>query len=211
MYEILRIVDKVRVPPEKFKEKLEESILDITREEYEGLIDEDLGIIVLVNNAKKLGAGKIIPGDGAAYYEAELEMIVYKPKIGEVIEGKVSEITEFGAFVELGPMEGLVHVSQIMDEFMNYDAKNNYFIGKKTKRKLSLEDILLARVVVVSLKGSITDSKIGLTMRQPFLGEYDWIEKEIKEGKKEKKEVKEGKETKKAEKKKTEEKKGEKK
>ena len=66
-----------------------------------------------------------------------------------------------------------------MDEFINYDAKNNYFVGKESKKKIGLDNIVLGRIVTVSLKVSISDSKVGLTMRQPFLGKYEWIEKEI--------------------------------
>jgi S1 RNA binding domain protein len=40
--------------------------------------------------------------------------------VGEVVEGKVSKITEFGAFVSVGPgKSGLVHISEIAGEFIN--------------------------------------------------------------------------------------------
>jgi len=116
MFEVVKIRDTVRVPPEKFGKKMKESLVNITQEEYEGLIDEDLGIIVAVTSAEKTGEGKVVPGDGAAYYETDIGLLVFKPKMHELVEAKVSEITEFGAFVGVGPMEGLVHVSQIIDE-----------------------------------------------------------------------------------------------
>jgi len=36
----------------------------------------------------------------------------------------------------------------------------------------------------VSLKDRISDSKIGLTMRQPYLGKLEWLEEDKKEAKK---------------------------
>ncbi len=190
MFEIVKVRDTVRVPPEKFGKKMEKSLVNLTQEEYEGLIDEDLGIIVSVINAKKSGSGKVVPGDGAAYYETELEFLVFKPRVHELVEAKVSEITEFGAFLGVGPMEGLVHVSQIMDEYLNYDEKNLCFSGKDSKRKLKVDDKALARIVTLSIKGTLSDSKLGLTMRQPFLGKENWVEQEIKDSRKGKKKEK---------------------
>lgn len=187
MYKIIKVSDKIRVPPERFGKRLNKAIVEITQEEYEGIIDEDFGIVVAVIDAKKIGEGSIILGDGGAYYETELELLTYKPEIHEIVEGQISETTEFGAFVSIGPMEGLIHVSQIMDEFLNYDPKNGVFIGKQSRKKLAVNDSTLGRIVTVSLKSTISDSKIGLTMRQPFLGKLEWIEKEIEDTRKGKK------------------------
>ncbi len=175
MYYLVKINEKVRVPPKEFGEKLDSTILKIVQQEYEGLIDEDLGLIVAVISAGNIGKGKIVPGDGAAYFETELEMLVFKPLMHELIEGFVSEVTEFGAFVRFSPIDGLVHVSQIIDDYITYDAKLPGFTGKKTKVKLGANDDVLARIVTISLKGNIQNSKIGLTMRQPGLGKLEWI------------------------------------
>lgn len=176
MYSVYRIKDTVRVPPKEFGQRLEKAVLKISQEEYEGVVDEDLGIIVAVTNASNIGEGKVIPGDGAAYHAAELEVLVFKPELQEVVEGIVSEITEFGAFIKIGPMEALVHVSQIMDDYINYDAKSTVFFGKESGKKLQVEDKVMARIVSCSLKNSVQNSKIGLTMRQLGLGKSDWLQ-----------------------------------
>ena len=180
MYYKTKMIDKVRVPPKKLGAKLKESLLEICQEDYEGRIKDEYGVIVAVTAIGNVGEGHVIPGDGAAYYEAELEMLTYKPYIHEVVRGTVTEATEFGAFLRIGPVEGLVHVSQIMDDYINYDAKLPGFIGKKTERKIIPEDNVLAKVVNISMKGDTSNSKIGLTMRQPFLGKPDWAKADEK-------------------------------
>ncbi len=187
MFEVVKIRDKVRVPPEKLGKQAKQALLEISRELYEGLVDEDLGIIVAVLNAKKSGEGRIVPGDGAVYYETELEFLTFKPRLHEVVEGYVTETAEFGLFVRVGPMDGLVHVSQIMDDYLNYDSKASQFIAKETKQRIGVNDKVLARIISISLKGSVTESKLGLTMRQPFLGKLQWVEQQIKEAKEKKK------------------------
>ncbi|MEM4663202.1 MAG: DNA-directed RNA polymerase [Candidatus Diapherotrites archaeon] len=206
MFEIVHVKDKLRVPPTKLGTKMKKALLELAQEQYEGIVDEDLGVIVAAINAKKVGEGRIVPGDGAVYYDTELEFLVFRPSLHEVVEGVVSETADFGLFVKIGPMEGLVHVSQIIDEYLNYDSKNSVFISKESKLKIGVNDKLLARIVSISLKGSLADSKLGLTMRQPFLGKWQWIEQQIKEtrsGKLKEKKVKE-KDVKKAEKKSSE-------
>ena len=180
MYTLVKVKEKIRVPPKEFGGKLKETIQRIVQEEYEGIVDEDLGLVISVTGVDNVGEGKIVLGDGAAYYEAALELLMYKPIMHELVEGQVTEVTEFGAFVRISPIEGLVHVSQIMDDYINYDAKMPGFIGKKTNKKLTVDDEVLARVVTISLKGNIQNSKIGLTMRQPFLGKDSWIKKDEK-------------------------------
>jgi len=184
MYSMVKVREKVRVPPKMFSDNLEKSVLNIVQDEYEGFMDEDIGLVIAVTKVENLGDGNVVLGDGAAYYEADLEMLVYKPIVHEVVEGSVSEITEFGAFVRISPIEGLVHVSQIMDDYINYDAKTPGFVGKKTKKKLVVDDNVIARIVTVSLKGNIQNSKIGLTMRQPFLGKEEWVKMDEGQAKK---------------------------
>ncbi|AJF60390.1 MAG: DNA-directed RNA polymerase [Candidatus Diapherotrites archaeon] len=190
MFRLYSIKDTVRVPPSKLGENLKATILKSIQEEYEGLLDEDLGIVVAVTEIESVGEGKIVPGDGAVYYDADIKMLIYKPEMHEVVEGVVSEITEFGAFVKIGAIEGLVHVSQIMDDYINYDAKAPCFVGKESLKKLQVNDTVLARIVTISLKGNISSSKIGLTMRQEGLGKKDWKKIDEKAKKKKGEEIK---------------------
>ena len=174
MYSLITIRDTIRVPPTKFSSKLDHAILEIAREDIDGLVDADVGVVVAVVDAKRRGEGKIVPGDPAAYFDSEITLLSYKPQVNEVVEGLISESTEFGAFLRTGPIEGLIHVSQIADDFVSFDAKLPGFVGRDSKRTLKIGDQVTARIVSVSMKNSVPDSKIGLTMRQPGLGKKEW-------------------------------------
>ena len=177
MYEIVSIEDTVRVPPELFNDKLEGVLKKLLEERYEGKLDREIGALVSIVDVKTDGIGKVIPGDGAAYYDTTFNALTYKPELQEVVEGEVIEIVEFGAFVRLGPLDGLVHVSQITDDFLNYDEKGSRFVGKESKKTISEGDKVRARIVTISLKKS-KENKIGLTMRQAGLGKLDWLAEE---------------------------------
>lgn len=179
MYLISKIEDTVRVPPTLFDEPLEEIAFELLNENYVGMIDKKLGLMVTVKEIEEIGIGRVIMGDGAAYHDVTFTALFFKPELQEIVEGEVIEITEFGAFVRMGPMDGLVHVSQVTDDYINYDSKRGALLGKESKKTLEEGDKVRARIVALSLKGkSSKETKIGLTMRQPGLGRPEWIEKE---------------------------------
>ncbi|MFA6049223.1 MAG: DNA-directed RNA polymerase [Candidatus Micrarchaeia archaeon] len=170
MFKLLGLAESVRIPPELFGIKMADASLKILREQYERTVDKQLGVIVSLSNAKVKSSGKIFPGDGAAYFDVEFDALVYVPEINEIVEGEVTEIVEFGAFVRLGPIDGLVHVSQVANDFLTYDKKQQILVGRKTKKALKKADIVRAKIATVSLKDSILNSKIALTMRPLGLG-----------------------------------------
>lgn len=194
MFKMLTVKDMVRVLPTKFNLDTKEAVKESLQETIEGRLNPDIGVFLAVTDVLNIGEGKIVPEDGAIHYPAEFKVLVFRPEVNEIVLGEVVDITEFGAFTRIGPIDALIHVSQIMDDKLSYDAKNAIFTGKKTGYKLKEGDVVRTRVVGISLGKS--RSKISLTMRQPCLGALEWIEKEKKKKLKEpKKEVK--KETKK--------------
>ncbi|MFA0833550.1 DNA-directed RNA polymerase [Methanobacterium formicicum] len=174
-----KIEDTVRIPPSRFEEPLNEVAIEIINESYVGKIDKKMGLMVTVKDIEEIGVGKVIMGDGAAYHEVVFNALFFKPELHEIVEGEVIEVTEFGAFIRIGPMDGLVHVSQVTDDYINYDGKRGALIGKESKKSLEEGNKVRARIVALSLKGkSSKETKIGLTMRQPNLGRVEWIEAE---------------------------------
>ena len=180
MYKIVTVEDTVRVPPKRFNEDLTSVITQELENMVVGRIDKKLGVVLAVTDIDDVSEGRIILGDGAVYYNTKFKILVYQSIINEVVVGFVTEITEFGAFVNFGPIDGLIHVSQITEDFMSYDQKNAAFVGRESNKILKVGDVVQARIVTVSMKSRVADSKIGLTMRQPYLGKLEWIEDERK-------------------------------
>ncbi|MBS3069821.1 DNA-directed RNA polymerase [Candidatus Micrarchaeota archaeon] len=176
MYNVMTINDRIRLPPQFFSMKLEDALAQILREKYERRLDKETGIVLSVWNVKPEGDGVVIPGDGAAYYTVNFDALSYQPSVNEIVEAQVSELVEFGAFVGLGPIEGLVHLSQIANDFLTYNKKTGTFSGRESKKVLKKDDIVLAKISTVSMKNTIADAKIGLTMRPDGLGKGEWID-----------------------------------
>jgi DNA-directed RNA polymerase subunit E' len=194
-YELL-VTDHVRVEPTKFGLDSDEAVRRQLEESYTGFQDKDIGTVVCVLEVIDVHEGIVIPGDGAAYYESTFKIIVFRPELQEVVYGTIEEITNFGAFLNLGVIKGMIHISQTMDDFVSF-SESGSLSGKESKRVLVKGDNCVARIVAISYKGE--EPKIGLTMRQPGLGKIEWVEAEREKAKKESKrdQVKQKKESKK--------------
>ncbi len=176
MYMLTQREKVVRIPPDKLGDDLNSVVNSLAREAYEGQIEGNDALTVLVKNIEPVGQGRIVHGDGAVYQTVKYEAIIFRPQLQEVIEGTVVEVLKFGAFVRFGPLDGLLHISQIMDDRIDVDDSGQRLLGKDTKRDLKVGDIVRARIVALSLnERNPRESKIGLTMRQPGLGKIEWI------------------------------------
>jgi DNA-directed RNA polymerase subunit E' len=176
LFKLITLEDTIRIPPETFGNPLEKVGHQQVKAKYEGVVNEELGYVIAVIDVKVSPIGKIIPGDGATYHKVAFSLLAFYPMLQEVVEGEVVEIADFGAFVRIGPIDALLHVSQLMDDFISYDEKQGVLLGKETKRKLISGDQVRVRITAVSLGRAGSSGKIGVTARQPFLGKLEWIE-----------------------------------
>ncbi len=177
MYYLDHRRDVVRIPPERLGPELANVLTELAQQQFEGKLVDGQNLAVTIRDVRPVGEGHIIHGDGGVYQEVEYQALVFRPEIQEVVEGAVVEIRKFGAFVRFGPLDGLLHVSQIMDDRVNIDEHNQRLVGIESKKDLRVGYKVRARVVSLSLSEiSPRDSRIGLTMRQPALGRLEWIQ-----------------------------------
>ncbi len=181
MFYLVDMEDYVRVEPKLFGLPTLEAVENQLKETYTNHYDKELGKIIVVIEVLSVGEGVIIPGDGATYYNSKFKLLVWKPELHELVFGEITEITNFGAFINLGALKGMIHISQTMDDFVSF-SKSNTLSGKSSKRILKNKDLCLARIVAISHKGN--EPKIGLTMRQPGLGKIEWIKEDARKIKK---------------------------
>ena len=175
--------DVVRIPPNRLTNSLKDTAIGILKEKYESMISPELGYVVMIIDATANAVGKLVAGDGATYHKVTFEALTFYPKLQEVVEGEVVEITDFGAFVRIGPTDALLHLSQITDDYLKSDVKQGVIVANQSAKSLKIGSRIRARVTAVSLGKGASMGKIGITCRQPFLGASEWIEQEIKKAK----------------------------
>lgn len=104
-------------------------------------------------------------------------------KAGDVIEGKVARLTNFGAFIDLGGVDGLVHVSELSHEHVK-SPEEVVSIGDTVKVKvrsveqdservsLSIKDTLPSPFETIQEKYSEGDIVEGKVMRLASFGAF---------------------------------------
>jgi ribonuclease R len=105
--------------------------------------------------------------------EAEREILQWKKvrfmanKIGEVFDGYVTGVTNFGLFVELEEhfVEGLVHISTLADDFYRFTEGSHMLVGERTSRAFRLGDHLRVQVIRVDLERRMIDLAVENVLR----------------------------------------------
>ena len=183
MFAIVHLDDVVRIPPNRMKSSLNVTATEILKEKYESMISPELGYVIMIIDAKTNSVGKLVAGDGATYHKVSFRALTFYPKLQEIVEGEIVEITDFGAFVRIGPTDALLHLSQITDDYLKSDVKQGVIVANQSARSLKIGSRIRARVTAVNLGKGTAMGKIGITCRQPFLGAVEWIEEELKKAK----------------------------
>ncbi|MFT4946576.1 MAG: DNA-directed RNA polymerase subunit E' [Natronomonas sp.] len=179
MYKRVTLRDTVEVPPEYLAEVTPDLVKKLLQDKLEGRVDEEVGSVVSVVDVQEIGEGAVIPNEPGVYYEAEFDAVTFDPQMQEVIDGEIVEVVEFGAFVGIGPVDGLLHVSQISDEYLAYDGENQQLASRDTNRTIGTGDAVRARIVTKSIdERNPRDSKIGLTAKQIGLGKHGWLQED---------------------------------
>jgi ribonuclease R len=100
--------------------------------------------------------------------EAERASIKYKQvefmsdKTGQVFEGVISGVTEWGIYVEIieNQCEGMIHIRNLIDDFYEYDEENYRIKGRSTGRVFTLGDKVNIEVVKADLKKKQLDYRL---------------------------------------------------
>lgn len=190
LFSISTLQDVVRIPPSMFGTALKKAAVKILKSKYESMINADLGYIIMIMDAKVDPMGKMIAGDGGTYHKVDFDALTFFPKLQEIVQGELVDITDFGAFVRIGPTDALLHLSQVMDDYLKSDVQAGVIHANQSGKTLRVGSTIRTRITAVSLGKAASMGKIGITCRQPFLGADEWIAEEIKKSKEEKTEKK---------------------
>ena len=182
MFHKVRLRDVSVVPPYKISDNLAEVILEDLRSRFIDTYIPGVGLVLEILNVKSQGIARIPPTSSSLHIEVEFDVLAYLPRVQEIVEGPITHVESFGVFVRVGPFDGMVHISQLADDYFSYS--DGMLTGRKTGITFRRNDLIRARVISVSKPQKIFPEKVGeiteeeerafmkiiLTCRQPGLG-----------------------------------------
>ncbi|KAK6454055.1 subunit of RNA polymerase III [Scheffersomyces xylosifermentans] len=101
MFILSELSDLVRIPPHTFNIPIQHSLTDELNKKFANKIIANLGFVVTIWDLLDIKDGLLKPGDGGSYVEVRFRCIVWKPFVGEVITGWVSDCSAEGIKVRL--------------------------------------------------------------------------------------------------------------
>ena len=138
-------------------------VSDAFERDLDKYLNQEIEFVVTEFNPKK----RRIIGDRKQLLVAEKkklqEELFAKIHVGDVVEGTVKNLTDFGAFIDLGGADGLLHISE-MSWGRVENPKKVFNVGDKTK------------VLIKDIK----DDKIALSLK--FQDQNPWLDAEEKYG-----------------------------
>lgn len=127
----------------------------IIKEFLHGKIDEKRvrSLVPIVSEASKQASEmERVAVDAERELDALKKAEFMQQHIGEVFEGIISSVTNFGLFVELpNTIEGLVHITSLYDDYYVYDERYMTLIGERTGKKYALGEKIRVLVSNVNL------------------------------------------------------------
>ena len=148
-------------------------------------IGEDFNVVIIDVNEKE---SKLIVSQKAALADDQKENLA-EYKVGKKVEGKITGVAGFGAFVEFGDnLEGLVHISEIA--WQRIDNPNDVVkVGDKVKAEIiSVEDgrisLSMKRLIkdpwaIIAEKYKVGDKVKGKVLKINPFGAFVELDKDI--------------------------------
>ena len=100
--------------------------------------------------------------DATRDVEAWLKCFYMKDRVGEIFEGSISSVVPFGIFVALDGVfvEGLVHVSELGQDYFHFDEKSHAMVGERSGRRFRLADRVRVQLTRVDMEANKIDFRL---------------------------------------------------
>ena len=103
MFQISRLEDaNVKILPENLGKPRLEAITQEIESLYIDKVIKDLGLVITLYEIVSIEGGTVYPGEGSAHFKVEFRVVVFRPFVGEIIEGTLKKADKTGLYVDIG-------------------------------------------------------------------------------------------------------------
>ncbi|MHA1665731.1 MAG: RPB7/RPC8 family DNA-directed RNA polymerase subunit [Candidatus Njordarchaeales archaeon] len=122
-------------------------VLDILRKTFEGTVVENIGLVIAVLGSKIGEIGRITMKKPVVYFDAETELLIFKPMRDEIVEGEILDVSQTAVYVNLGCLDAFCPLNQLSTERFRFNAREKKLRGVRSKVQISKGDWLRGRII----------------------------------------------------------------
>ncbi|XP_058793899.1 DNA-directed RNA polymerase III subunit RPC8 [Phymastichus coffea] len=169
MFVLAEMKDTVRIPPWKFKKKLNDAVADELNRKLSNKVYLNVGLCIALNDITKVEESYIFPGDGSSHTKVYFRYIVFRPFIEEILTGKIRSCNMDGVHVTLGFFEDIVIPPNKLQYPARFDQTeqvwvweyNNGETGEKHDLFMDVGEIIRFRIVNETFTESLPSNPHG--------------------------------------------------
>lgn len=101
MFILSEVADVIKILPQTFNLPIHEAVKNELHKKYANKVIANLGLVVAVWDILDIQDGNLKPGEGAVFVKVQFRCVVWKPFVGEILSGWVTQCTAEGIKVSV--------------------------------------------------------------------------------------------------------------
>lgn len=150
MFQVARLEDaSVKILPENLGKPRLEAITQEIESLYIDKVIKDLGLVVTLYEIISIEGGTLYPGEGSAHFHVVFRVVVFRPFVGEVLEGKLKKADKTGIYVSIGFFSDIFIPEHLLQEPSVFDEAEQLWVWMyqgEQKMFMDLEEPIRVRV-----------------------------------------------------------------
>eukprot|EP00835_Amoeboradix_gromovi_P004169 NODE_309_length_11266_cov_0.459479.p6 type:complete len:182 gc:universal NODE_309_length_11266_cov_0.459479:3079-3624(+) len=120
MFTCCTMEDLITIIPKNFDEDVEEQLIRSIKIKYINKIIPNVGCSLAFCELLEYDQGFILHNDGSSYHNSIFKIIVYRPLVGEILQGRISRSSKGGIFVQCQQFYDILVPPRCMPSNMEY-------------------------------------------------------------------------------------------
>ena len=140
MFQIARLEDpNVKILPENLGKPRLTAVTQVIESLYVDKVVKDLGLVVTLYEIVSIEGGTVYPGEGSAHFHVVFKVVVFRPFVGEVLEGVLIRADRKGLYVRLGFFNDVFIPEHMLQEPSAFDAEEQLWVWNYQNERMFMD------------------------------------------------------------------------
>ena len=140
MFQIARLEDPtVKILPETLGKPRLTAITQVIEDLYVDKVVKDLGLVVTLYEIVSIEGGTVYPGEGSAHFHVVFKAVVFRPFVGEVLEGVLKKADRKGLYVHLGFFNDVFVPEHMLQEPSAFDEEEQLWVWNYQNSRMFMD------------------------------------------------------------------------